>query len=165
MRRRRVVVVAYVSTIRWNTSCTQKSARTCIDTKKHYDQIIHTRSLKNAYVRLDRETCIRSTPANTASLLFAPFFPIVPHKYDDTLRETRSNPQTGALFGTHYFRRKARWWSLLACSGGTFAFAFNVVVVFGNEEAFTKGHSEGGRALLSASTKRRFVVVVVVVVV
>jgi len=37
--------------------------------------------------------------------------------------------------------------------------------VFGNEEAFTKGHSEGGRALLSASTKRRFVVVVVVVVV
>jgi|MDSZ01.1.fsa_nt_gb hypothetical protein len=80
----------------------------------------------------------------------------------DTLRETRSNPQTGALFGTH-FRRKARWWSLLACSGGTFAFAFNVVVVFGNEEAFTKGHSEGGRALLSASTKRRFVVVYVVV--
>ena len=82
MRRRRVVVVAYVSTIRWNTSCTQKSAPTCIDTKKHYDQIIHTRSLKNAYVRLDRETCIRSTRANTASLLFAPFFPIVPHKYD-----------------------------------------------------------------------------------
>ena len=94
---------------------------------------------------------------------FFSFFPIVPHKYDDTLRETWSNPQTGAL-RTH-FRRKARWWSLLACSGGTFAFAFNVVV-FGNEEAFTKGHySEGGRAFLSASTKRRFVVVVVVVVV
>ena len=76
-------------------------------------------------------------------------------------RDAEHPSQTGAL-RTH-FRRKARWWSLLACSGGTFAFAFNVVV-FGNEEAFTKGHySEGGRAFLSASTKRRFVVVVVVV--
>ena len=91
---------------------------------------------------------------------FCPFFFQSFHT-NTTLCARRGATPRPALCGRIFVEK--RWWSLLACSGGTFAFAFNVVV-FGNEEAFTKGHSEGGRALLSASTKRRFVVVVVVVV-